>query len=65
MTNDKFVSLDDAALDEVNGGLSLGLTVNETTVAGASLNVDDGQVSTSLTLFGKTVSAALGLKITL
>jgi hypothetical protein len=65
MTENQLVSLDDAALDDVNGGLGFGLTVNETTLIGASIDADDGKLSTSLTLFGRTISAICGLKITL
>jgi hypothetical protein len=61
MNEVSLVSLDDAALDEVNGGLSLGVSVNDTTLVGASLDLDDG-LAASLTLFGRKIGFKLGFK---
>ncbi len=58
--NDMLIALDDSALDEVNGGLSFGISANDTTLIGASLNVNDGVAAASLTLFGRTIGIKLG-----
>ncbi|MFT3925361.1 MAG: hypothetical protein QM778_22675 [Myxococcales bacterium] len=60
MNENMLVSLDDAALDEVNGGLSLSLGVNDTTVVGASVDLKDG-IGASLTLLGKKIGFKLGI----
>jgi hypothetical protein len=65
MNENMLVSIDDENLDDVNGGLGFGLSFNDKTVFGASLTGGDGTLSGSLTLFGKTISGSLGLKITL
>lgn len=64
MNENMLVSLDDAALEDVNGGLSFGLSVNDTTLVGASLSLKDG-ISGSLTVLGKTLSGALSLSLNL
>lgn len=66
MTENMLVSLDDAALDDVNGGLSLGLQVNEKTLLGASLDLNpEGGIGGSITLFGRTISVNLGLNVSI
>jgi hypothetical protein len=65
MNENMLVTLDDALLDDANGGLGFNLNVNETTILGASLTGGDGTLAGSLTLFGKTISGKLGLKIEL
>jgi hypothetical protein len=65
MTENLLVSIDEETLEHVNGGLSLGLSVNDKTVVGGSLSASNGTVSGSLTLFGHTIGASLGLKISL
>ena len=62
MNENMLVSLDDAALDDVNGGLSLNLGVNDTTLVGASLDLKNG-IGASLTLFGKTIGFKLGFSL--
>lgn len=59
--NDMLIALDDSALDDVNGGLSFGLQINDKVLAGASLTVDDGVAAASITLFGRTIGLKLGL----
>jgi hypothetical protein len=60
MNENMLVSLDDAALDDVNGGLSLGLSVNDTTLVGASLDLKHG-IAASITVLGHTLGFNLGL----
>ncbi len=60
MNEQNLISLDDSALEDVNGGLSLGISVNDKTLVGASLDVKDG-IAASLTLFGRTIGAKFGL----
>jgi hypothetical protein len=62
MNENMLVSLDDAALEDVNGGLSFGLSVNDTTLLGASLDLSHG-IQGSLTVLGHTVSAGLSLSL--
>ncbi len=54
MNENMLVSLDDAALDDVNGGASLSLGLGDTQVVDASLSLKNG-LSASLKLFGKSV----------
>jgi hypothetical protein len=56
---EQLVSLDDAALEDVNGGLSLGLSVNDKTLVGGSLNLTSTGVSGSVTLFNHTLSLGI------
>jgi hypothetical protein len=58
--NEMLVTLDDAQLDDVNGGLSIGVSVNDTTLVGASLDLKHG-IAASLTLLGHTLGINLGL----
>jgi hypothetical protein len=62
MNENMLVSLDDAALDDVNGGLSINFGVNDKSIVGASLDLKDG-IAASVTLFGKTIGFKLGLKL--
>jgi hypothetical protein len=55
MTNENMlVTLDDAALDQVNGGASLSLGIGDTNLVDASLSFKNG-LSASLKLFGKNI----------
>jgi hypothetical protein len=57
MTNENMlVTLDDAALDEVNGGLSLSIGVGDTNVVDASVSLKSG-LAASLKLFGKNIAS--------
>ncbi len=57
MTNENMlVSLDDAALEDVNGGLSLSVGLGDTQVVDASLSLKNG-LSASLKLFGKNIAS--------
>jgi hypothetical protein len=56
---DKLISLDDAALDEVNGGLGFGLSVNDKTLVGGSLNLTSTGVSASVTVLNHSVSVGI------
>lgn len=56
MNSDKLISIDDADLDLVAGGLGLGVQVNDKTLAG----VDVSKKGVTVTLFG--FSLTLGLK---
>jgi hypothetical protein len=57
MTNENMlVSLDDAALEDVNGGASLSIGLGDTKVVDASLSLKNG-LSASLSLFGKKIAS--------
>jgi hypothetical protein len=60
MNEVSLVSLDDAALDDVNGGLSIGVSVNDKTLVGASLDLKHG-IAASLTLLGHTLGLNFGI----
>jgi hypothetical protein len=60
MNEMSLVTLDDAALDDVNGGLSLGLSVNDHTLVGASLDLKHG-IAASVTVLGHTLGFNLGI----
>jgi|GEM_PF-5275049 len=54
MNENMLVSLDDAALEDVNGGLSVNLGVNDQSIVSASLDLKNG-IAGSLSLFGKNL----------
>ena len=57
MTNENMlVALDDAALEDVNGGLSLSVGIGDTQVVDASVSLKNG-LAASLKLFGKNIAS--------
>jgi hypothetical protein len=63
MNSNKLISIDDADLDQVAGGLgiSLGLDSRLLGKAGAGLSLGFEGIEGTITLFGKTVTAGLGV----
>jgi hypothetical protein len=57
MNSDKLISIDDADLEGVAGGIGAALDLGR--LGGASLSLGEGGLKTSLTLFGKTLSAGI------
>lgn len=57
MNSDKLITLDDADLDQVAGGIGASLDLGR--VGGGSISLGEDGLKTSLTLFGKTLSAGI------
>lgn len=57
MNSDMLTSIEDADLDNVAGGA--GISIDLGRLGGASINVDEGGVTTTLKVFHKTFTAGL------
>ena len=59
--NDKLISIDDADLDSVAGGL--GISVDAGRVGGLGVSLDKDGLKGEITLFGHTIKLGLGLSL--